>query len=375
MFPFDLATLFLLAGLLVGVVAGNAALYGDTLMLHIATPPKLVQTGFDGATAEQIFIAESAWIVLGESIVAAPTPRVSSRPTVIGALAAPLQLTQMVGALQEQFGYQRLVVNATVLAGAGDSLRMLIVVEQPGRIPEQIQLTRPDGDAPSLIRRGAALTMALVSPYRVAEANYLRGLDHDPDSLRLARETADRYLDRPWDPARASERAMLHNLLAMMALLDDDRPAAEASLALVALIPGVSSDALGVVALNQAFLAIADRRPKDAAALFALGQADASAIALPDFQRQVTLLGALVAWANGDTATAEAAFRRAIAEQPGDDIPHTYLSHLLAARGDGPQALVERSNALARRPFAGPSSVLALSVFRVDPVAGGLRRR
>ena len=83
MFPFDITTIALFAGMLVSLIAGEAALYGDTLTLHINVAPKIVESGFDAATAEQIFIAESARIVRGESIIPAPTLRVSSRPTVI----------------------------------------------------------------------------------------------------------------------------------------------------------------------------------------------------------------------------------------------------------------------------------------------------
>jgi hypothetical protein len=60
MIPIDITTLVLLAGLVVSLIAGEAALYGDTLTLHINVSPKVAQAGFDAASAEQIFIAESA---------------------------------------------------------------------------------------------------------------------------------------------------------------------------------------------------------------------------------------------------------------------------------------------------------------------------
>lgn len=83
MIPFDATTIFLLVDMVVSLVAGEAAFYGDTLTLHINVAPKIVQAGFDGATAEQIFIAESVRIVRGASITPTPILRVSSRPTVM----------------------------------------------------------------------------------------------------------------------------------------------------------------------------------------------------------------------------------------------------------------------------------------------------
>jgi hypothetical protein len=46
--------------------------------------------------------------VRGESIIPTPTLRVSSRPTVMSVLAMPLKLDTVVGALRNQFGYDRL---------------------------------------------------------------------------------------------------------------------------------------------------------------------------------------------------------------------------------------------------------------------------
>ena len=375
MIPIDITTIALLAGMVVSIIAGEAALYGDTLTLHINVTPKITQAGFDAATAEQIFIAESARIVRGKSIIPTPTLRVSSRPTVMSALAAPLKLDTVVGALQDQFGYDRLVVNAAVLSGTGEALRMLIVVEQPHETPEQIQLTQPDGDPATLVRRGANVTMSRVSPYRVAQADYIRGLDDDPAALKEARDTATQYLARPWDPARASERAMLYNLLAMLALLDGKVPEADSQLTQIDPIPGVLPEARGVVALNRAFLAVAEKRSVDALPLFQAGEKLAASINLPNFGARVTMLNGLVAWSTGDTVQAEKFLRLAIAALPGDEGPHVYLAQLLAAKGDTAGAAAEQKTASASHPFDVEIPVFAQSIFWVDPVNGGIKRR
>jgi hypothetical protein len=375
MLPFDFTSLFLLAGMVLGLIAGEAAMYGDTLTLRINVTPKVVQNGFDAATAEQIFVAESARIVRGKSIIPTPTLRVNSRPTVMSALAAPLQLTTVVGALQDEFGYDRLVVNATIMTGTGDALRMLIVVEQPRQTPEQIQITQTDGDPAALVRRGADMTMARVSPYRVAQADYIRGLDNTPAALSEAKETAIRYLSRPWELERASERAMLYNLLAMLALLDEQIPLAESQLKLVDPIPGVLPAARGVVALNRAFLAVAGKRSAEALEYFQAGQKLAASIALPDFSASVTTLSALVSWSAGDMVEAEKSLRGAMVALPSDEAPHFYLAQLLAAKGDEAGAQKERDAAAAAHPFAVEIPIFAQSIFWLDPIKGGIQRR
>lgn len=374
MFPLEVITILLLAGMAVGLVAGDAALYGDTLSLHINVSRKIVESGFDSATAELVFIAEAARIVHGQSIIPTPTVRVSSHPTVVGALASPLRLEALVGAMQDEFGYERLLVNAAVLSGPAESVRMLIVVGQPRQAQEQIQLTQADGDLGALVRRGADMTMARISPYRVAQAHYLRGLTNDPAALVEAREAAARFLARPWEPARATELAMLHNLLALLALLAGDIPAAEAELQEVEPIPGVLAQAHAVVALNRAFLAVAGKRPAEALSLLQSGQHLAKSISLPDIGARIMTLEGLVAWSGGDVAQAETLFRAAIAALPGDDEPHAYLARLLAARNDAAGAAAERRAAAAANPFDVDLPALAQSIFWVDPVAGGLRR-
>ncbi len=220
MFPFEITTLVLRAGMAVSLVAGELALYGGALSLHINVAPKITEGGFDADTADQGFITEAAQIVRGELVIPTPTLRVSSSPTAMSGLASPLRLESLVGALQDQFGYERLVVNAAMLIGPGDALRMLIVAGQPHQAPEQIHLLQSDGDAAALVRRAADATIAQASPFRVAPADYLRGLNHDPAALKEAKELTIHFPARSWDPARASERAMLHNLLALLMLLE-----------------------------------------------------------------------------------------------------------------------------------------------------------
>lgn len=375
MLPFDISTLVLFAGMLASLVAGEAALYGDTLTLRINVSPQVAATGYDAEIAEKIFIAESAWVVRGESIIPTPILRVSSSPTVLSALAAPLRLETVVGALQDQFGYDRLVVNGAVVSAPDNALRMVLVVEQPNQTPEQIQLTQADGDLPALVRRGAGATMSRVSPYRAAQANYIKGLRDDPAALADAKGTATRYLARPWERGRASELAMLHNLLAMVALLEGDIQQAENHLKLVDPIPGVMPQARGVVALNRAFLAVAGKRPDEAQALFETGSKLAAGITLPDFDARITTLNGLLAWSGGDLVEAERLLRAASAESAVSVEPHFYLAQLLAAKGDEAGAATERGAAAAGDPFDVQIPVFAQSIFWLDPVNGGISRR
>lgn len=375
MLPFDVSTMFLFAGLMLSIIAGDAAVNGDTLTLNVHVSPKVEQTGFNSDMAERLFVAESARIVRGASIIPAPTLRVSSRPTIISALATPLKLDRVVGAVQDQFGYDRLLVSAAIMSVPENALRLVIVVEQPRESPEQIQLIQTDGDPAALIRRGAGITMERVSPYRVAQTYYIRGLENDLGALKDARDTATRYLARTFEATRASERAMLYNLMALLALHDGKIPEAETMLHLADPIPGVLPEARAVLAFNRAFLAVAARRPADAQKHFDAGEALGASISLPDFASRVTTLKALVAWSAGDTVTAETLLRAAITAVPTDERPHAYLAALLDTKTQNDSAVAEQTAAaVAAHPFVTELPFLAQSVFWVDPVKGGITR-
>jgi len=374
MIPFDLTTIVLFVGMMLSIVAGEAAINGDTLSLNINVAPKVSDGGFDANMAEKMFVAESARIVLGTSIVPTPTIRISSQPTVISALASPLKLDRIVGALQDQFGYDRLVVSGAIVTAADNALRLVIVVEQPSQVPDQIELTQANGDPAELVRRGAGATMERVSPYRVAQAHYTRGLLGYPSALKDAASTASRALARPWEPTRASERAMLLNLQAILVLMDGDIPIADYILGRVDPIPGVLPEALAVVAFNRAFIAIATKRPDDARTFFELGRKLGTGIAVPDFGARVTMLEGLVAWSSGDLAEAERLLKAAIVAMPTNDRPHAYLARLLGPKESATGAEADRDAAVAAKPFVVDVPFLAQSLFMVDPVSGGIRR-
>src|SRR6266542_4423644 len=112
----DFTSLFIIAGVLFGLLAGDAVMYGDTLRVQIAVAQNVSNAGFTEASAESVFMAEAARLVRGDSVIPAPTLRVNADPSVITALAKPLNLDSVVAALQNQLGIDHLLVSGAVLA-------------------------------------------------------------------------------------------------------------------------------------------------------------------------------------------------------------------------------------------------------------------
>src|SRR5215470_9996157 len=311
--PIDLSTLAILAGLFFGSVIGDAVLFGDKLQVHITVPDKLVAAGFTQEAAEQLFLAEVARVGQVPSIVHTPEADVNSRPSVLEALVRPLKLTEVVSSLQYQLGYDSVMVHCALIEGAaGPGLQMVVVVSQPNEPPVNMKLSQPDGDAAALVERGSRLALEMVSPYRVALTDFWDGRHGDAAQLAHAKEVADGALNQPWDADRATERVMLRNLLALTALRTGDFATAAAQYKLSDTIPGAMPAAYGTVALNRAFVAVAERRPTDAVAQYKQGVQLSTDVRLPGYAADLTLLGGLVAWSAGDTAQAERLIRRAL---------------------------------------------------------------
>lgn len=371
----DFTTLLITAALFFGLVIGDATLLGNPLRVQIAVPAKLADTGFTDAVAERLFLSEAARVGRALSIVHTPGVEVSSRGSVLAAVAKPLSLDQVVVALQSRVGIDVISVEAAVVDKAGDGLEMVIFVSKPDEALTKIKLAQPDGNAVALVEHGSRSVLEEVSPYRVALTEFSDAIHRDGVAPSQAKATAGRAVARPWVAAHATERLMLHNLLGLTALFDGDFAGAAAQFDLADAIPQAAPAAHGTVAFNRAFVAVAQQRPAEALAYYTTGRAESRDVAVPGYDAKINTLAGLVAWSRGDTEWAERLFRLAIASLPYDEAPHFYLANLLATRGDAAGAAAERSTASDSHRFGGEVPALAQSEFWVDPVKGGLKQR
>jgi hypothetical protein len=245
----------------------------------------------------------------------------------------------------------------------------------PRQPPVQFTLSEEGGDAIALVQRAAERSMEWVAPYRLALTYFVRSVHGDTASLASAKDTATKAIARPWIPERATEHVMLHNLLALMALLDGDAEGARAQLGLTDVIPGADAKSRGYIELTRSFLDVADGHAADAERHFNIGKAMTDSVRLRGWSARVTMLGGLVAWSRGDLGLAERMLRQCIAEMPEAEAGHYYLARLLEAGGDTMGAAAERVIAANSHRLDNDLLSMPQSLFWVDPVNGGLRRR
>ncbi len=368
----DLTSLVLLASLMVGLIVSDAAFSGGNMALTIAVPQKVADTGFRSQTAEDVFTAEAARIGRTSSIVPPPIVETSARPGLFGALVKPLNLEQVALALRDRLGLQTTTVSISVVTDTQPpGMKLIANISLPDQEQVKLALHQPDGDIVALIERAARAVLERAAPYRVALADLTAGVEGDKASLMLAKQTAEAGIRRPYERALASQRVMLHNILAMLALLDGDRAEADRQFAVSAPIPGASPAAHSTIALNRAFLAIADREPAKARAYFQEGLRQSRTILEPKFQAHVDLIGGLVEWSSGDLARAETTLREVARQLPDDDEAHAYLGRLLIQRGKTQEGEAELRTAASVRRYDNDIGPLAHTLFYVDPASGG----
>ncbi|MGE0224191.1 MAG: tetratricopeptide repeat protein [Acetobacteraceae bacterium] len=392
----DLTTFSLIAAVLCSLIVGQAAFRADTLRVQIHVAPSIEQTGFNAAIAEEVFAATASRLTEGDSLIPPPTLRVRGQPGLVGALAKSMAMSDLVSAAQDGLGIENMTVTAAMTrpdpktvakaappAGgpaqtnaAAPPLELVLVVSQAGRGLDQTRIRQPHGTDPiSLVEQGAFWTMERVAPYRVVFAEFLAATHVGNGDMTRARETALRVLSRRWEVEQSSERAMIYNSLALMALFDNDPGQAETQLRLAELVPGVQSAVRGALAFNHAMLAVARKRPGEAREWFQAGQKLASGIAIPDFDINLKVMDALVLWSNGDLTGAEAALRAAVKAAPESESAHFYLAQVLDLKGDRAGSAEALSAAQAARRFDPKHQALVVSLFWVDPVKGETRLR
>ncbi len=251
-----------------------------------------------------------------------------------------------------------------------------MVVNDPPDVPYTKMFRQPDGNARALIQVAARWATEIIAPFRVANTDFSDALAGDSQALARSKAAALTGLTQPWDPTMtgATEIVLLRNLLAIIAMIDGDRTDATKHFTLAAAVPGAEPAGYGLLLLNQAFFAIADKRPEEARRLFQEGEKAVQSVVSPGFHGRIMVLKGLVAWANGDKTEAEQLFRHAVAKAYDDDEAHRYLAILLAEHGASAEAAIHREIAKVARGTDKHFPSLAHTFLKVDPVAGGFVR-
>lgn len=371
----DLTTLMTVAGLFLSVVVGNAAIFGDSLFASISVPKAVETSGLDRPTAERLFAAHVAWYARLPSILPTPSVSTSSAPSLAMALAKPIQLQDVVYAIQTQLRTDVVSASGAIIeTGNGKALSMLVVINNPPNPPVTLTLQQPDGDTKALIQQAARETMITIAPYRVALSDLATVLDGALDGVAKARQTATRGLGQPWDTSvtGSTEIVLLHNLLAVLEIERGDTKAARDHFLLAQTTPGALSTAYALVSMNEAFMALSERNPKAAEVFYKQGLKRLGREFHEVLNGRLLVLEALIAWQGGNVAQAEKLLREALEDADTEVEPHYYLARILRDRGDEAGAADQITAAHVAARFDQHYASLAHTILGIDITTGKL---
>jgi hypothetical protein len=360
----ELATIGLLSAIVFGLIAGDAVISANTMAVGIGLPPTVQQSGLTRQSAEEIFVTELSRIAAIPSGVPVPVPRVSSRRTVIGALAEPLKLTDLTIALQDLFGLEPIRVSATMMQ-RGNGLVMEAIVAQEGHPLQRLSFERPDGDAVALIRHAAISTFAEIAPFRVTLAQ-LRDVLQDPQmDVRPIRAQAERLLQRDWGVDSDIERSALHSLVSVLALLHGDVEGAQAEIRRADAIEGALPTARTFYALNGSFVGLLQGDMRLAERELNRATQTPMQQIIPVFPAYIEVQRGLISWADGKIDDADAAFQRALVIDPRNNVAMTYRHWVAQSRLGVPPDAADRPPVAST--FSPQIPGLMASAFLLDP--------
>jgi len=362
----DLFSLSFLASILMALVAGDAVINSNTMSVSVGLPPAIQQTGLTRSAAEEIFIAEIANVTALPSPVNVPTPRVATRRTIIGAIAEPLKLTDMTAALQDLFRLDPVRVSGTMLQ-INNGLRMEVIITQEGRQFRPMHFSRPDLDAPALIRSSAIGSISAISPYRYALFRlhgYLNGFENDLVEVRTAIEAS---LTANWAAGNPVERSALLNISAVLSLLDGGIAQAQREMELAQSVLASTSSALTALSMNAAFINILSGNISEARANTDRSLASSGmAIPIRGFGSYLQIQRGLVAWAEGNLEDALSIMQAAQLADPSNRNARIYVAWLQHLRS-GASGRFEPLSVLDHLARYDVIPQLMSSAFLLDP--------
>ena len=371
----DIGTLLVIAGMFLGAVVGDAVLFGKTMRVDFSLPQTVTSRGMTQEAAEQIFISELSRLSDIAFIIPFPTVAQANKDSLLAVVAKPLKIDPVVEVIQSKFGSDLVSMKFAMMKGPGDTEQTLIgTVTMPNGSTTRYSRTGSDRRPDELVEQMARHIASEKLPYRVAMADYVSGVQGDPKGFALARNLAHKALGNGFDKSTATQQAMLFNTLGLLEVHAGNLAAADALWAKGMAVPMATGTAYSILAINRAFVSLAQRDAKQARAYYNIALANRQLPYLSYFNHHLSIVDSLITWGEGDRATAEAGLVRIDRDQVGDTVL-TYRSEIAAELGRPVDAKEFAEKAAFLKTLKHIHPDLIGSVFWVNPTKGGLTLR
>lgn len=371
----DIGTLLVIVGMLLGAVIGDAVLFGKTMRIDFSLPPAVTAQGMTQEAAEQLFIAEFARLADIAFILPFPTIAQANKDSLLAVVAKPLKIDPVVEVIQSKFGSDVVSMRFAMMKGPGpDENTLFGVVTRPNGSSTRYTRIGPDKRPDELVEQMARHIASEALPYRVALADYLTGVQGDPEGFTRARKLAHNALANGFDKSTATQRAMLYNTLGLLAVHQNDLAAADALWATGMQVPMANGTAYAILAVNRAFVALGRKDAKQARAMYDIALASRTMPYLGYFDHHLDIVNSLITWGEGDREAADAGLVQA-GHNLVADTALTYRATIAAEQGRDADAKSFAEKAAFLKTLKSIHPDLVGSVFWVNPTKGGLTLR
>jgi tetratricopeptide (TPR) repeat protein len=216
----DLTLLAAAITVALGLMAADASLSSDKVMVDVAVPASYTQAGVNTDIVEAIYLAEIEQIIDTPSVVPPPAIRGTREKSLASSLADALQLGEVGHSVQRMLGYDPPHIRASLIVE--QETTKFIVVES-SRSNKNFEFTleqRPGEPIVDLVKRGATETIYQIEPY-LALVHAMQSAQSPEEFARLSIALKQLISALPNVPV-STVRSQYENLLGVMRLLNND---------------------------------------------------------------------------------------------------------------------------------------------------------
>jgi hypothetical protein len=216
----DLTMLAAAVAVALSLMAADAGLSSDKVMVDVAVPASYTQAGVNTDIVEAIYLAEIQQIIDTPSVVPPPAIRGTREKSLASSLADTLQLGEVGRSVQRMLGYDPPHIRASLIVE--QDVTKFIVVES-SRSNKNFEFTleqRPNEPIVELIKRGATETIYQIEPY-LALVHTMQSAQSPEDFAKLTTSIKQLITALPNVPV-STVRSQYENLLGIIRLLNND---------------------------------------------------------------------------------------------------------------------------------------------------------
>ena len=369
----DIGSLIAAALLSLGLIGADAVVNGGNVVFQVEVTKRLADKGYTPLVVDALLDSDLKSVVEFRSIVHRTRIRSAENKSIVGALAEALNLKDVTGAFQSEFGLDSIRLIGSLMDGQTGEFRFILGGQSLHTGKFAVDMTSKDKQTlPDFLDEVATTIATHLEPYAVAIEQFHilqrknKYLEDDADHAAFQAFVIDQVNQETEDSGSNDDRAAFYNLLGMASLLYHEHDCAKLQFE-----RAVKTDPrLGIPELNLAVLALAERRFDDAIRLATSAENNSR---LPDkaflTANTRTVIG-LAWWGKGDARAAAEQFRLAVTAYPGSMWGYFYWSELLATVGDKDSAAVLAARAEHNLQIFESYTEVALMYVRIDPAHG-----